>query len=251
MYDLALGIIICLLFIGLVILFCFVVIKLYIKKIKEHDLKEIAFQKTLTATVIETQEQVLNNISQDLHDDAGQQLTSINFQLENLKLDSPDLEEILTPISKSVALLSQSIRGVSHSLNNQIILQKDLIKVIEDDLKRLKKNRKIRVEFNAETKEVRSFSESERIFIYRIFQECINNCLKHSKCRNLEVKIKTSPHFQMIFSDNGLGFDPNTTNASLGLKNMKARAEAINYLFTIESAIGEGTRIILSENKTV
>jgi glucose-6-phosphate-specific signal transduction histidine kinase len=84
-FKIALGILLSIAFTCLIFLFCLALIKLYIKKIKEHNQKELNFQKELNTTIIETQEQVLNNISQDLHDDAGQQLTYINLQLEYLK----------------------------------------------------------------------------------------------------------------------------------------------------------------------
>lgn len=252
MRDIAFSIIITLLSVSLIILFCILIIKLYIKKIKEHNIKELAFQKTLNSTIIETQEQVLNNIAQDLHDDAGQQLTSINFQIENLKLDSPELDKTLEPISKSLGQLSQSIRSISHSLNNQVILQKDFIKAIESEVKRLKKTRKVGIEFTFEEASRKAFSSNERIFIYRIFQECINNCLKHSKCSSIKIAISTKPEFEMVFVDNGVGFDveKGLEKISMGLNNMKNRAKDINYELIIDSQIGKGTSITLSEIKT-
>ena len=57
--DIAIGIIISLLFISLVILFCAILIKLYIQKIKKYNAQiyenEINFQKTLKASILETQ----------------------------------------------------------------------------------------------------------------------------------------------------------------------------------------------------
>lgn len=245
------GIIISIAFISLIILFCILLIQLYIKKIKEHNQKELAFQKTLNTTIIETQEQVLNNISQDLHDDAGQQLTSINFQLENLKLDSPELQQLLEPVSKSVGQLSQSIRSISHSLNHQVILQDDFIKAIATEIKRLKKTKKTSFVFSYEELAVKLFSSDEKIVIYRIFQECINNCLKHSKATEIKIALQTKPEFEMVFSDNGIGFDPqaNLGRVSMGLANMKSRANAIGYELAVDSKMGKGTRITLRETK--
>ena len=83
MSNITFGIVTILLFVTLIVLFCIILIKLYVRKIKNYTKviyqKDIDFQKSLNETIIETQEQVLNNISQDLHDDAGQQLTYINF----------------------------------------------------------------------------------------------------------------------------------------------------------------------------
>lgn len=252
--SLALGIIIVLVFISLVVLFCALVIKLYINKVKTYTQqlyqKDIDFQKDLTSTVIETQEQVLNNISQDLHDDAGQQLTYINFQLENLKLDSPELNNQLEPLSQSVGNLSQSIRSISHSLNNQLLLKQDLLKAIATEVERLQKNPKVafHLEINDSAKKV--VAVNEKIVIYRIFQEVINNALKHAKATEIKISIATAPYFSMTIKDNGKGFDTNATSKqSLGLYSMKNRASIIDYDLNIQSKIGEGTRICLSENK--
>ncbi len=246
------GIIISLLFFSIVIIFCLFLGKLYIKKIKEHNEKQLAFHKTLNETIIETQEQVLNNISQDLHDDAGQQLTYINFQLENLKLDSPELQETLSPISQSVGQLSQSIRSISHALNNQLLLQQDLIKAIATEVERLQKNTKVVLTFAMEETPKKKFSVNEKIFIYRIFQECLNNSFKHAKATEVNIQINTGMGFEMQITDNGKGFDLTeaANKKSMGLLNMKNRAESIDYTLDITAAPGKGTTVLLTQNKT-
>lgn len=254
--NLAFGIITGVLFASLVVLFCVLLGKLYINKIKNYTKviyqKDIDFQKTLNTTIIETQEQVLNNISQDLHDDAGQQLTYINFQIENLKLDSPLLKETLEPLSQSVGNLSKSIRSISHSLNNQFITKQNLLKVIETEVERLQKNPSIAFNYIKKDKIEKAFTTNEKIVIYRIFQEIINNAFKHSKASVITIKIKDDNGFKMTISDNGKGFDYDAvkdTTTSLGLKNIIARASIINYSIEVKSAPEKGTTIILSENK--
>ncbi|TRW25778.1 hypothetical protein FMM05_06025 [Flavobacterium zepuense] len=255
--SIAFGIIIGLLFVSLLVLFCALIIKLYIHKIKTYTKviyqKDLDFQKTLTTTVIETQEQVLNNISQDLHDDAGQQLTCINFFIENLKLDSPELTDVLQPISNSVYQLSNSIRSISHSLNNQLLMQQDLFKAIEAETDRLQSNGRITINFVQEGIETKTFGTNQKIVVYRIFQEIINNIFKHSKATEVEVALKSSPIFTMIISDNGTGFDYNAVKNSdkgIGLKNIVSRAQIINFDVDIVSKPGRGTTITVFENNT-
>lgn len=251
--SIAIGIIIVLVFITIFILFCVLLVKLYINKVKKYTQqlyqKDIDFQKSLNETILETQEQVLNNISQDLHDDAGQQLTYINFQLENLKHDSSELQLLLEPVSQSVTNLSSSIRSISHSLNNQLLLQQDLFKAIENEVKRLRKNPKVVITFEQESSSKKVFSANEKIVIYRIFQEVINNALKHAKAKKISVVLKTTPHFSMTIIDNGKGFDKGKLNnkATLGLQNMTNRATIIGYNITIQSEVGVGTTIIVNE----
>ncbi|MEL1254765.1 histidine kinase [Flavobacterium sp. DGU38] len=257
MNQVVIGIIIAFIFIGLILFFCVILIRLYFNKIKKYTellhQKDLDFQKGITQTVIETQEQVLNNISQDLHDDAGQQLTYINFQIENIKLDSPELQKTLEPLSQSVTNLSQSIRSISHALNGQLLLQQDVIKAIAAEIKRLQKNTKIDIIYSFEEIEVKKFDNNEKIIIYRIFQECINNVFKHAKASKMSILITTSPDFKMIIGDNGKGFDfaDKKSKLSLGLLNMINRASSIDYILAVESQIGSGTEITLSENKKI
>ena len=256
--NLAFGIIITLLFGSLVVLFCVLFGKLYINKIKNYTKviyqKDIDFQKALTSTIIETQEQVLHNISQDLHDDAGQQLTYINFQIENLKLDSEVAKEMLEPLSESVSNLSKSIRSISHSLNNQFLTKQSLPKVIEAEVERLRKNPSIVLNYTQKDTIEKALTTNEKIIIYRIFQEIINNAFKHAKASVIDITIQTSPSFQMTITDNGKGFDfaaAKQSNATLGLWNINERAAIIQYKIEIQSEIERGTTIILSENKSI
>jgi signal transduction histidine kinase len=253
--EIAFGIIISLLFISLVIIFCIILIKIYVKKIKKYNKQlfenEINFQKILNTSILETQEQLLTSVSQDLHDDAGQQLTVINFQLENLKLDYPDKTNNLTPISKSVAKLSESLRQISHSLNPNWLEKNGLIDAIKSEVNRLKKNKLITVNLKIEIGE-KNFINNEQIVLFRIFQEIINNCLKHSKATKIDINITTQKVFEMTIIDNGIGFDYNLEKEkshSLGLENIIKRAKIINYHADIFSEKNNGCKITITELK--
>ncbi len=247
------GIIISLLFVSLIVLFCFIIIKLYIQKIKKYNAfiyeKEIEFQKTLNESIIETQEQLFTAISQELHDDAGQQLTAINFQIENLKIDFPDFEPRMQPLSDSVGGLSKSLREISHLLNHSFISNNNLYQTIGSELERINKHSKFTIAFIVESKPKKMFSETEKIMIFRIFQESLNNILKHAKATRIDVKITESPVFKIIINDNGCGFslDKKTENQSIGLENMYKRALMIDYVLTINSEAEKGTTTTLTE----
>ena len=256
--NVAFGIIIITIFISLIALFIVLFVKLHINKIKDYTKviyeKDLEFQKVLNTTIIETQEQVLNNISQDLHDDAGQQLTYINFQIENLKLDSPELQAVLDPVSNSVSNLSKSIRSISHALNNQLLTQQDLLKVISAEVERMRKNNPIAITLNIGENIKKVFGTNEKIVIYRIFQEMFNNILKHSKATEITIELRTKPWFEMIISDNGKGFDYEeikNNNNTLGLSNMINRAKVIDYTIDIQSVRDKGTTITLSEKNSL
>ena len=251
--NIAFGIVISVLFVSMLVLFCALLIKLYINKIKNYTRliyqKDLEYQKTLNITILETQEQVLNNISQDLHDDAGQQLTYINFMVENLKLDKPEINDTLNPLSQSIVTLSNSIRSISHSLNSQLLVQESLFKAIEAEVQRLNTNTRINFDFVFKGTRKKVFDSNEKIVIYRIFQEVINNTLKHSEATVVNVTLKTEPFFEMIITDNGKGFDFNQSDekSGMGLKNIIKRAEIINFRVAIDTVPEKGTTITVSE----
>lgn len=242
MREVALGIIFVLLFVLLLVLFCAILIKIYIQKIKKYNQilfdKEINHQKKVNQTILETQESTLQNISQELHDDAGQQLTYINFQLEKLKLDNQNIENQINPISQSIFQLSKTIRSLSHSLNNQILSKQNVIKAIEIEANRIDVNLPVSITVKNKINQLEDFSTDEKIVIYRIFQEVINNALKHSEADAIEIILENKPLFTMTINDNGIGFDvksflkKNTTN---GLQNLKSRAQLIRYYLEITS----------------
>jgi signal transduction histidine kinase len=251
--NLAFGIATLLIIISLIVMFCVLLVKLHIRKIKNYTKviyeKDLDFQKAINTTIIETQEQVLNNISQDLHDDAGQQLTAINFQLENLKIDSPELRGVLQPISTSIAGLAQSVRSLSHSLNNQLLTKQDLFKAITAEAERLQKNLAFPIQVIVDDEIRKNFSSNEKIVIYRIFQEIMNNILKHANPDTVTIALTNRSLFQMKITDNGRGFDTSqaTKNISLGLVGMAKRANFIGYTLDIQSEPGIGTTITLNE----
>lgn len=82
--------------------------------------------------------------------------------------------------------------------------------------------------------------------LWRIGQEALANCKKHanSTCVNVRLSVKDN-EVELAIEDDGCGFiyQPNANIPSLGLKNMKMRAESLNGSFTLNSTIGKGTKV--------
>jgi two-component system NarL family sensor kinase len=96
-----------------------------------------------------------------------------------------------------------------------------------------------------------SIDPQKAIFIFRMFQEMINNILKHAQASqiNIGVNYTTDDKFVLKVEDNGIGFNPEKkqtqTNSSsgIGLRNMVNRAKLIGALISIQSEAGNGTSI--------
>jgi signal transduction histidine kinase len=109
-------------------------------------------------------------------------------------------------------------------------------------------------------------SEDNKVIIFRIVQEAMNNIAKYAKATNIVLELSKYDYGMiMCISDNGVGFDINSlknkfNNAldndvdfpkcSFGLGSMRERAESTNGKFLIESSPGGGTFVVVSwENK--
>ena len=83
--------------------------------------------------------------------------------------------------------------------------------------------------------------ESNRTCIYRVVQEALNNCVKHSKASEVRVVIQRDGEgLSISVQDDGVGFDP-AHNKGLGLLGMMERVSGVGGQFHIESQPGHGT----------
>lgn len=252
-YNIAIGIIIVMLLVMLLVLFCVILIRLHINKITKYQndihQKEIDIQKILTQSIIENQDEVRNQIATDLHDDVGQQITVLNLGIENLKLDHPEIQSSLDHLTDSLFQMSQSVRMVSHRLHSSFS-EKDSLQIrIEKDLEHIKKSRKLNIVFQFMESEISNLSNSYSQIIFRMYQEIINNILKHSKASQVEIELIYQPKFVLKITDNGTGFTFSSIKKGLGLINLKKRAEIINFDFIIESEPQKGTTIQIKEKQ--
>jgi len=251
MNNLVFGILITFLLLFLVILFCIILIKIYISKIKKYNQilyqKEIDQQKAITQAILEAQEDVLTNIAEELHDDAGQQLTCINFQLENLKLTNPAIKNDIMPLTESLNHLDNSIRTLSHSINSQKFKNYRLVDAIKNEIEKINKLNVISCQLSVNKNVDYTFSTNESIVLFRIFQELLNNALKHSQAKTFSIIIKQNSNLCFIFKDDGIGFSEEKIDLmkSTGIQNVKNRSQLIGFSIEISSVTNKGTTIKL------
>ncbi len=85
----------------------------------------------------------------------------------------------------------------------------------------------------------------EQIEVFRIVQEGLGNVRKHANARRADVRIEERPDGERVvtITDDGEGFDGQSTGAGQGLKNIRSRAESIDGGFTLTSRPGMGTAL--------
>ena len=138
---------------------------------------------------------------------------------------------------------------LTKSLHTDRITQIGLVEAIRFDLESLRKTGLVEVEFSVIGDEYR-FEDQRGIFLFRMFQEMLNNILKHAKASRIIIAVNYSidNKFVLQVEDNGVGFDVDKkrqTNSSsgIGLKSMTNRASLIGAQISVQSQPGKGTSI--------
>ena len=208
------------------------------------------FQQNLLSARLETQEQTFEHISQELHDNIGQQITALNFLLENQKLKHPACKSDLDRASASLAQIAREVQQLSHSLNNNWVGIQGLVHSIRQEAERLGAHSPVHFDCTDRTTTPLSLSTDKQIILFRVFQEILNNALKHAKATRIAVSIENHNGFQLHISDNGKGFDvaqQMSTGKGMGLDNIVRRAQIIGFDCIISSENNTGTSFLLKE----
>ena len=92
-----------------------------------------------------------------------------------------------------------------------------------------------------------AFPEEFRVGVYRIVEEALDNVVKHARARVANVAVYQPTHgdVSLEITDDGRGFDTTGVSSALGLLSMRDCAEALGGTCQVESAPGQGSRILV------
>jgi two-component system, NarL family, sensor kinase len=246
------GIILGLLLVGFIVTILFLYQKRQRKQEEEMLQMKDSYEKEALLSQLEIQENTFKTIAQELHDNIGQLLSVVKITLAGLPLEKDHKAYDL--IANSQQVLHKAIADLSNltkSLHTDRIAELGLIESIWFESEAINNARLLKVNFESEGHEYH-FDEQTSIYLFRIFQETLNNTLKHAKATTLDVNLKyTDDAFIMHIQDDGIGFALNekklTTSpgSGVGLKSLYNRAGIIGAEITIESKPGMGTSVLI------
>ena len=210
----------------------------------------VEYEKELRNAEHEVQEQVLSNVSRELHDNIGQLLTMIRIQLEQEKLDDEQLAEKLAPVDNTLTDTIEQVRLLSHNLSTEYLETHGLLYALEKEVDRLSGLKKLKVHWEYDGVE-KDFEKGRRIMIFRMVQEVLNNAMKHAVAKNIYISLGNANGFNLQIKDDGRGFDKEkvlATGKGAGLQNLVKRAKLADLQLDISSAPGKGSIFTFREN---
>jgi two-component system, NarL family, sensor kinase len=208
------------------------------------------FEKEIMMSQLETQQQTFDEIAQEIHDSIGQKISMAKLFVNTFKVtDLNDIEEKSLQVSELLTDAMTEMRQLGQSINSNILRVNGLDKAIEISLNQLKNTGKFNTSF---TKEGVKYLLDEKVefVLFRMFQEVLNNIIKHSQAAAVDVKLQYyNDKFSMTIKDDGVGFNSTSFltrdhSFSSGLNNIQRRATLINGKLTINSG-SDGTVVLL------
>lgn len=223
--------------------------KLIKRKIEFQKIEDLLKQQELKTAyaMLEGQEKAHKRIAEELHDNLGSILVTLNMFADTLqkKKDPESIQLLALKISEVAQIANDATRKISHSLDSGVLKHFGLATAIEELAEALNQSQQIKVSCHVQ---ISGQLDSEiSLNIYRIVQELTNNTLKHAHATIINIDLnQIHGSINLIFEDNGIGFHPDHIETSgMGLKNLKSRVDRLDGNLSLESQTNKGTTVII------
>jgi signal transduction histidine kinase len=222
--------------------------------IKESFEEKMNQQKIISSKIIENQEKEQSRIAKDVHDDIGQKLTGLKYNIESI--DLTDKEKSASKIEHLKELTSNIIKGIrmaTFNLTPPELADHGIVPAIVKLTKELAKLTGKKIIMYNKTDFNQRLEPLAEINIYRITQEAINNAIKYADSTHIIVSLSSSENIlSVVIDDNGKGFDPDkikskeNEDGGMGMTFMRERIKHINGRLFLNSELNKGTRVTLN-----
>ncbi|HXU93752.1 MAG TPA: PAS domain S-box protein [Gallionella sp.] len=222
------------------------------KKMERERLNYSQRLEEISRNLVAAQEETRQRLARELHDRTSPNLAAIDINLNVIAAEIAngtltDLTERLEDIRALISDTAVSIREVGAEMRPPLLDYAGLIAAMENHALLFARRTGIQIYFECKNKDTRYTPQIESL-LFRIFQEALTNCSKHSSAQSIRISLCNDIHPNILsIADDGVGFDPaqlgKTGKIGLGLLNMREMAEVAGVKIAIESASGKGTCI--------
>ncbi len=208
--------------------------------------QQLGRQQIIAQAVVDAQEKERADIGKELHDNVNQILSTARLFLDLARTDENERFNLIKRSTQNISDAINEIRNISRSLVPGSIGDLGIIESINDLMETVKATRKLHVEFYHEGEADKLLDDKQKLMLFRIIQEQVNNVLKHAEARNLVIELVVYDEgIDLTISDNGIGFelDKVKNKKGVGLYNISSRAELFNGKVNIVTSPGNGCKM--------
>ena len=192
--------------------FLLVYINLYNRRKKKHmeekEIMKLSFETEIIQTQLEVQEQTMQTIGADLHDNIGQLLSLTSLTLNSIELDDP--AKAKQKIEASIDLTLRSIkemRQLGKLLQGDQLILSGLSEAIRHQINWMERSGRYEISYCR--KEMPAVANQDKdLIVSRVLQEVLNNIIKHAAATQINIKLSyLSGTLELTVIDNGIGFN--------------------------------------------
>jgi PAS domain S-box-containing protein len=208
----------------------------------------------LSRKALMAQEEERARISRELHDELGQLLTALRFELDWLQKRIRTRDGATSGFANSVELVEKAadeLRRICKGLRPPLLDDLGLEPAVHLLVDEFKERTSIDTEFDVQLNDGRPAVPQEvALCTYRILQESLTNISRHSAAQHVKIALqRDDDELRLAVTDDGRGFeaadpgsDPGSGKGS-GLAGMRERAGLVNGTLEIVSARQKGTHV--------
>ncbi len=205
--------------------------------------------------MMEAQEEARKKLARDLHDGPTQSVSAIamrvNFARRLLEKDIGEAQDELYKIEDLAVKTTKEIRHMLFTLRPLVLESQGLKAALTAMAAKVNETYNQNVIIEIEDEAINMLDMGKLGVLFFIIEEGVNNARKHAQADHIWVRITSlSPDVGLLeLEDDGVGFDVQEVTTfydnrgSLGMYNLKERAELINGILQIDSHPGHGTKI--------
>lgn len=204
-------------------------------------LKEIAKRQKIEISFL----QFRDNISRELHDDLGSQLSAAQNLLyhfnkfESHKSDNKTIATVLKILHDTVV----KFRYILSDMQQNTLVENGYIAAVEELVNKIIPVNTISFALNHHGMEERLSKQTEH-HLFRITQELINNTIKYASANKITIDItRDRDRVVFMYADDGIGFDMGSIRNGNGLENIKQRTVLLKGEIEINSQKMKGTDV--------
>ncbi len=200
--------------------------------------------------IIETQENERVRVGKNLHDSVGQKMASLKLFLEAMSQQFPELKdnETFKQSKETIENTYVELKEICFNIMPKTLETQGLKVAVKEFIRQNQVKGSFDIEFNIDENFPKLNSQLE-IAIFRIVQEFVNNSMRHSKAKKVNLIFRSGPTQALItLKDNGEGFTLKKAFAGngMGLKNIHSRVQSYNGILDINSNTNMGTEFVIS-----
>ena len=200
--------------------------------------------RKLSQQLVATQEEERKKLSRELHDHVGQMLTALRMELGRIERsrasNDATVAEAVTAGRQLVDDVVRTVRDLALGLRPSMLDDFGLQAALEWHVRDFTRRYGLQVDLTMDG-DFDGLPDQHRTCVYRAVQEALTNCVKHSSCRCIQVKVLgQSDNLVLSVADDGVGVD-RSHRGGLGLRGIEERVRELHGETGIRSKLGEGT----------